>query len=276
LNQQQDRQIAEFNDQHAKEHMKQHKEAKGHFAPHNFTKGEEVRVKLCTTQSKNIPPNTIETYTIKDIHGTQIIAERLNPDKTITNCTRDSSYFKRVNMPTELLNSSTDGAELTIQPTTQLAVADTTHAEGNNPIEAIEERLQLTDPIEETLPSQEIATPLPRVAAPLMTTTTPTAVTTKRKNKKRNEPPRQTPRPIRTKRQPDWLVPLNFKKQKLESSPAKASGNQAGTSGATTARTRRNSGKNGITVSKISLKKARSVILRHQVRRHKLATMEGQ
>jgi len=274
LNQQHDRQIAEFNDQNAKEHMKLHKESKGHFATHNFTKGEEVRVKLCTMQSKNIPPNTIETYTIKDIHGTQIVAERLNPDKTITNCTRDSSYFKRVNLPAEPLNSSTDGAELTLQPTAQLAVADSVHTEDNNPIEAIEERFRPTDTIEETMPGQEIAIPLPRVAATPITTTAPIAVTTKRKYQKRNEPPRQTPRPIRTKRQPDWLVPFNLKRQKLESSPAKASGNQAGTSGTTTAETRRNSSKSGITVSKVSLKKAKNLILKHQVRRHKLATME--
>jgi hypothetical protein len=176
-------------------------------------------------------------------------------------------------LPAEPLNSSTDGAELTLQPTAQLAIADSVHTEDNNPIEAIEERFRPTDTIEETMPGQETVIPLPRVAATPIATTAPIAVTTKRKYQKRNEPPRQTPRPIRTKRQPDWLVPC-IKRQKLESSPAKASGNQAGTSGTTTAETRRNSSKSGITVSKVSLKKAKNLILKHQVRRHKLATME--
>ena len=236
-------QIAEFNDHKAKASMKQHKEEKGQFGQQSFKKGEEVRVKLCTKQSKNIPPNTVETFQIKDIHGTQIRAERLNTDNTITTCTRDSSFFKRVH-PTNLSVSSTEGADVTLTTQTQenaelLTTRVVEEAQGLIPQEE-----------NEAFQREEENQPPILVASPARTVTSPTKPS-KRKYVKRHHPARLTPRPVRTHKQPDWLSPKR-PKYSHKVSTMEASGDQPGVSGTT----KKTSTKGGIKQSNISVKKA--------------------
>jgi tRNA/tmRNA/rRNA uracil-C5-methylase (TrmA/RlmC/RlmD family) len=78
--------------------MKAQKERHGNYGLKNFKEGDEVRLKLVTKHSKNIPPKTQETFFIipGGIQGTRITAERTNQDGTIARATRDDSFFEKV------------------------------------------------------------------------------------------------------------------------------------------------------------------------------------
>lgn len=223
-----DNQVAEHNDALAKEQMKQQKEIKGHFGYQNFKADEEVRVKLRTKQSKNIPPNTIETFIIKDVLGTQIRSERTNPDGKITTCTRDDSFFKRTHKNANLSSESMDGVDLIIQPA--------------EPINTSNQNTE-HDVVEHEITEQTTTEP-----APVEQTATKRA--TKQAQKQlRTEPTnsRQSPRPIRIRAKPNWLQQTNPNFNKTKVTELHKSGRLSKTN---------KTGKDDIILNKISLNTA--------------------
>lgn len=187
-----DNQIAEHNDALAKEQMKQQKEVKGHFGYQNFKAGEEVRVKLSTKQSKNIPPNTIETFIIKDVLGTQIRSERTNPDGTITTCTRDDSFFKRTHTNANLSSESMDCVDLIIQPAEPINTSNQ-----NTEHDVVEHEITEKTTTEPAPLEQTTTETIKRNQAPTKQTATKEA-TKHAQKQQRTEPTtsRQSPRPI--------------------------------------------------------------------------------